>query len=89
MKLDRTVVGRVVKIDTASVVEVPQGTFRAGDVVVFFNNKDEFVCIDCKVQNSYVSAFKKPRGMIELPPKALGNLLFIEDDLVVFSGDCK
>lgn len=89
MRLDRTFVGRVVKIDSASVVEIPADTFHAGDVVIFFNNRDEFVCIDCKVPNSYLSGFKQPRTMIEVPPKALGNLLFVDADTVVFSGDAK
>lgn len=89
MKLDRTFVGRVVKIDSASVIEIPADTFEPGDVVIFFNNRDEFVCIDCKAPNSYLSGFKKPRAMIEVPPKALGNLLFIDASTVVFSGDVK
>lgn len=89
MKLDRTFVGRIVKIDSASVVEIPADTFETGDVVIFFNNRDEFVCIDCKVPNSYLSGFKKLRSMIEVPPKALGNLLFIDSNTVVFSGDVR
>ena len=89
MRLDRSAVGRVIKIDSEKVVEVPHGIFSAGDVVIFFNNTNEFVCIDCKVPNSYLSAYRHRRAMIEVPPKALGNLLFIDADTVVFSGDVR
>lgn len=85
--LEKSHANKVVKIDSSRVVEIPDGVFVKGDVVVMFNNTDEFVCIETKVPKSYVSARQKARTMVEFPPRALGNVLFIEDDTAVFSGD--
>lgn len=87
MKLDKTAAGKIVKIDTSRVVEVPADVFSTGDIVVMFNNTDEFVCVDSKVPNSYVSGRIKKRTKIEFPPRALGNVLFIDEQTAVFSGD--
>lgn len=87
--LEKSHANKVVKIDGSKVVEVPNGTFAKGDVVVMFNNTDEFVCIETKVPKSYVSARQQARTMVEFPPRALGNILFVEDDIAVFSGDMR
>lgn len=75
------------KIDNYKVVEIPAGTFSTGDVVVLFNNSNEFMTIESKVENTYVSARTKQRTMIEFPPKALANLLMIDEQTAVLSGD--
>jgi hypothetical protein len=87
VKLDRSHVGKVVTTDGHKVIEVPHGAFAKGDIVLMFNNTDEFVCIQTDVPKAYVSARVKPRTVVEFPPRALGNVLFIDEDTIVFSGD--
>lgn len=87
MKLDKALANKVVTVDSSRVVEVPAGVFSTGDTIVLFNNTDAFVCIDSQVENSYRSGTKTHRTKLEFPPKGLGNILFINEQTVVFSGE--
>jgi hypothetical protein len=78
---------KLIKFDTTKVVVVPESEFSVGDVIIMFNASDEFMTIQSKVKNSYVSARRKHKTHIEFPPKGLVNLLFIDSDTVVASGD--
>lgn len=87
MKLDKSHVGKVVRIENTVVVEVPDGVFAPGDIVIMFNNTDKFMTIQSRVPTTYVSARAKPRTVIEFPPKALTNMLMLDDKTAVFSGE--
>jgi hypothetical protein len=84
MKLGREHLGKIVRIDDVVVIEVPDGVFKEGDIMVLFNNTDRFTTIHSKVKNSYRSASLQ-RSMVEFPPRSLINIIFVADDTVVFT----
>lgn len=88
MKLTKQFANKVVVIDS-SVNELPADEFAQGDVLVLFNDTDEFVCIESKVPNSYISGSTKKRTMISFSPRGLGNILFVTHDTAVFSGELR
>lgn len=83
MNLTRDHLGKIVRLDTLTVIEVPDGIFKMGDIVVLFNNTDEFTSLRSWVKNSYRSASPKNRQFFEIPPRALINLVFVADDTLV------
>lgn len=79
--------GKVLNLRETSVVVVPGGVFPTGTVFILFNNSNEFMTIECTTLNAYLSARNKLRTMVEFPPKGLANVLFIDEQTVVLSGD--
>lgn len=88
MKLTKQFANKVVVIDS-SVNELPADEFVQGDVLILFNDTDEFVCIESKVPNSYISGRTQKRTMISFSPRGLGNILFVTNDTAVFSGELR
>jgi hypothetical protein len=79
--------GRVLKFDTSKVITVPADVFSSGEVIVLFNNSNDFITIHSQVPTTYVAARNKSRTHIEFPPRGLANVLFIDDKTAVASGD--
>lgn len=85
MNLSREHLGKIVRLDSLTVVEVPEGIFKMGDIVVLFNNTDEFTTLRSDVKNSFRSASAQKKHFFEIPPRALINLVFVADDTLVFT----
>jgi hypothetical protein len=84
MMLTRDHLSRIVRFDVTTVVEVPDGVFREGDIVVLFNNTDKSTTIHSRVKESYHSGRGK-LDMIEFPARSLVNLVFVTDETAVFT----
>lgn len=74
---------RLVSIENSKVVVVPADEFGTGDVLMFFNNSDEFISLRSEIPYSYKSSHPKSYQFFEVPPRALMNVIFIKDDLMV------
>ena len=84
MKLERSHLGKIVRLDVVAVLEIPDGVFKEGDILVLFNNTDQATMVDSKVKNSYHSG-RGEKTKIDFPRKSLLNVLFVADDTVVFT----
>lgn len=89
MKLTRDFLGTVLKLSTRDTLEIDSSTFDSGDVVILFNSTNEAIKVVSFIKYSYISGINNSKSFFELPPKALGNFLFVDKDTVVFSGDFK
>jgi len=77
---------KVLKVENSAGVVVPEG-FPVGTVFILFNNSDEFITIESKALTTYVSARKKPKTHIEFPPRGLANIVIVDQETAVVSGD--
>lgn len=84
MILNRNHLGKIVRVDAPIVLEVPDGVFKEGDIMVLFNNTDQSTIIQSKVKNSYHSS-RGNKSQIEFPRRSLINVVFVTDDTVVFT----
>ncbi len=85
MNLTKDNANRITRIDNGSLVEIPKGVFSKGDMLILFNNSDSFITLESKIEKTYQSATKWTRTMIEWPPRAIVNVIFVDDNLVVAS----
>jgi hypothetical protein len=83
MDLSKDNANKITCINESKVVNLPEGVFTQGDMLMLFNNSDDFITLQSEVKNTYLSARKEPRTVIEWPPRALVNIVFIKDDLAV------
>jgi hypothetical protein len=77
---------KVLKVENSAGVVIPEG-FPVGTVFIMFNNSDSFITIESKVPTTYVSARRKPRTHIEFPPRGLVNIVIVDEETAVVSGD--
>ena len=84
MKLGREHLSKIVRLDVFAVLEIPDGVFKEGDILVLFNNTDQATTIQSRVKNSYHSS-RGAKTMIEFPQRSLVNVIFVSDDTVVFT----
>lgn len=84
MKLGREHLGKIVRLDKELMLELPEGVFKEGDIIVLFNNTDQATTIQSRVKNSYHSS-RGEKTMIEFPRRSLVNVVFVSDDTVVFT----
>jgi hypothetical protein len=84
MKLAKEHANKIVNLENSPLVTIPAGEFLQGDMLILFNNRDEFATIQCEVKNSYKSGYTKKHGFIEFPPRSIMNAVFIDADTVVF-----
>lgn len=89
MKLTREFLGNIIKLDTPDTHEIDKDEFNSGDVIILFNSTEDNIKIVSYLKYSYISGINNNKSFFELPPKALGNFLFVDKDTVVFSGDFK
>lgn len=83
--LTRDHLGQIIRLDALKVVCLPDGEFRQGDILVMFNNTSEFTTLESKVQVTYRSAMPKSKTHLEIPPKALINIVFVADNIAVMT----
>lgn len=76
---------RITRIDNGNVVVIPKGVFSQGDMLILFNNSDGFITLESKIEKTYQSGTKWTRTLIEWPPRAVINVIFVDDDLAVAS----
>jgi hypothetical protein len=83
--LSREHLGKIVRFDDLTVVTLPENVFKQGDILVLFNNTDKFTTLESKITNTYRSATPKDKNFLEIPPRALINILFVADDIAVLT----
>ena len=74
---------KITRIDNGDVVTIPAGVFAKGDMLILFNNSDETIKLESKIKVTYRSGSKEPRTVLNWPPRAIINLIFVDDDLLV------
>jgi hypothetical protein len=83
--LSREHLGKIVRFDELTVVTLPENVFKQGDILVMFNNTDKFTTIESKLAKTYRSAMPKAKSHLEFPPRSLVNVIFVADDIAVFT----
>jgi hypothetical protein len=83
MKLGREHLGKIVRMDVCSDLEIPRGVFKEGDIMVLFNNTDQPATIKSEVHSYHSSHGEK--AVMEFPQRSLVNVIFVSDDTVVFT----
>ena len=84
MILNRDHLGKIIRLDAPTIVEVSDGVFKEGDILVLFNNTDQSTIIKSGVKNSYHSS-RGEKVQIDFPRRSLINVVFVTDDTVVFT----
>jgi hypothetical protein len=82
-QLSKDNANKITTISKSQVVVLPSNVFNQGDMLMMFNNSDNFICLESKVENTYISGRKEKRTMIEWPPRSLLNVVFVESNLAV------
>jgi hypothetical protein len=85
MNLAREHLGKIIRLDVLAVITLPDNVFKQGEILVLFNNTGEFTTLESKVTNNYRSAMAKNKNFFEVPPRALVNIVFVADDIVVLT----
>ena len=85
MNLAREHLGKIIRLDVLAVITLPDNVFKQGEILVLFNNTGEFTTLESKVTNNYRSAMAKNKNFFEVPPRALINIVFVADDIVVLT----
>ena len=83
MDLTKDNANKITCVNQSKLVSIPEGVFSQGDMLMLFNNSDDFICLESKVQKTYRSGQKAPKTMIEWPPRSLVNVVFVTADLAV------
>lgn len=83
--LSREHLGKIVRFDSLTVVTLPEQEFKQGDILVLFNNTDKFTTLESKIANTYRSAAPKSKNFWEIPPRALINIVFVDDDIALLT----
>lgn len=84
-EFNRDHLGKIIRLDALEVVRLPDGVFKQGDILVLFNNTDKFTTLESKVEATYRSAMPKHKTHLELPPRALINIIFVADNIAVLT----
>jgi hypothetical protein len=77
---------KVLKLENSAGMIIPEG-FPVGSVFIVFNSTDLFLTIESKVPKTYVAARLKPRTHISFPPHGMVNVIMIDEETAVISGD--
>lgn len=85
MNFGREHLGKIVRVDEQMELRVPADVFKEGDILMFFNNTDDFMALFSDVENSYRSAGRQKRSVFEIPPRALINMVFVADTTMVLT----
>jgi hypothetical protein len=83
--LSREHLGKIVRFDELTMVTLPESVFKQGDILVMFNNTDKFTTIESKMAQTYRSGMPKVKSHLEFPPRCLINVIFVADDIAVFT----
>lgn len=85
MILQKQHANKVINIENSTIITIPDKEFSQGDVLILFNNKDDYITIECNVPNTYRSGFQKTFNYVECPPRCIINAVFIDSQTVVFT----
>ena len=85
MNLAREHLGKIIRLDVLAVITLPDNVFKQGEILVLFNNTGEFTTLESKVTNNYRSAMSQNKNFLEIPPRALINIVFVADDIAVLT----
>ena len=85
MNLAREHLGKIIRLDVLAVITLPDNVFKQGEILVLFNNTDKFTTLESKVTNNYRSAMPQNKNFLEIPPRALINIVFVADDIAVLT----
>lgn len=85
LNLSREHLGKIVRLDTLTIIELPSGVFKQGEMLMCFNNSNNFTTLISHVKCSYRSAMSNHKTHFEVPPRALFSLIFVDDDIVVYT----
>jgi|688.fasta_scaffold193251_5 hypothetical protein len=83
--LSREHLGKIVRFDELTVVTLPESVFKQGDILVMFNNTDKFTTIESKMAQTYRSGMPKVKSHLEFPPRCLINVVFVADEIAIFT----
>lgn len=83
MDLTKNNANKITCVNESKLVNIPASEFKQGDMLMMFNNSDDFITLESQHIKTYVSGSKQPRTVIEWPPRTLVNVVFLQDDLVV------
>ena len=83
MDLTKDNANKITCVNESKLVSIPSGEFNQGDMLMLFNNGDDFITLESQHIKTYVSGSKQPRTVIEWPPRTLVNVVFIKADLIV------
>lgn len=83
MDLTKDNANKITCINQSKVVTLPEGVFSQGDMLMLFNNSDDFICLESRVEKTYQSGQRTLKTMIGWPPRSLMNVVFVDADLAV------
>ncbi len=85
LTLNKDHLGKIVRLDRLTIIDLPAGVFKQGDVLMCFNNSEDFTTLVSHIPCSYRSAMPKHTTHFEVPPRAIFTLVFVDDNIVVYS----
>jgi hypothetical protein len=89
MDLTKDSANKITCINDSKVVRVPANVFAQGDMLMMFNNSDDVITLESLVAETFRSGNRTPICELDWPPRAIVNVVFIQDNLAVVTvEDC-
>jgi hypothetical protein len=89
MDLTKDNANKITCVNNSSAVKVPANVFAQGDMLMMFNNSDEIITLESFVDKTFRSGSITPILKLDWPPRAIVNVIFIQDNLAVVTvEDC-
>jgi hypothetical protein len=89
MDLTKDNANKITCINNSSAVKIPANVFAQGDMLMMFNNSDEIITLESFVDKTFRSGSITPILKLDWPPRAIVNVIFIQDNLAVVTvEDC-
>ena len=85
LTLNREHLGKIVRLDRLTILDLPAGVFKQGEILMCFNNSDDFTTLVSHIPCSYRSATSNHKTHFEVPPRAVFSLIFVDDNIVVYT----
>ena len=83
MDLTKNNANKITCINDSKVVRIPANVFAQGDMLMLFNNSDDAITLESFVAKTFRSGNRTPVFSLDWPPRALVNVVFIQDNLAV------
>jgi hypothetical protein len=89
MDLTKDNANKITCINDSRVVMIPVNVFAQGDMLMMFNNSDDVITLESFVGKTFRSGSRTPILKLDWPPRAIVNVVFIQDNLAVVTvEDC-
>jgi hypothetical protein len=89
MDLTKDNANKITCVNNSRVVKVSANVFAQGDMLMLFNNSDEIITLESSVDKTFRSGSITPILKLDWPPRAIVNVVFIQDNLAVVTvEDC-